>query len=136
MVYVTSGCKAFTCQHASLQWLLPCTASVSSCVDMEMQGSATTWRTVVLESPQIYSRLEMNTSLFVVGLLFLSCLFMAAYGSSQARGRIRAVATSLHHSHSSIGSEPCLRPTPQLTAMLDPLPTEQGQGLNPRPHGY
>ena len=28
----------------------------------------------------------------------------AAYGSSQARGRIRAVAASLHHSHSSAGS--------------------------------
>ena len=29
----------------------------------------------------------------------------AAYGSSQARGRIGAVATDLHHSHSLVGSE-------------------------------
>ena len=43
-----------------------------------------------------------------------------AYGGSLARGQIRAVATGLHHSHSNAGSELHLRPTPQLTAMLDP----------------
>ena len=32
----------------------------------------------------------------------------AAYGSSQARGQVRATATSLHHSHSNTGSELCL----------------------------
>ena len=41
-----------------------------------------------------------------------------AYGSSQARGPVEAAAASLHHSHSRshARSEPCLRPTPQLTA--------------------
>ena len=51
------------------------------------------------------------------------CLFRAApaaYEGSQARGLIRAVAVSLHHSHSDSGSELCLRPTPQLTATPDP----------------
>ena len=51
------------------------------------------------------------------------CLFRAApaaYGGSQARGRIGAVAAGLHHGHSSTRSKPCLQPTPQLTAMLDP----------------
>ena len=43
-----------------------------------------------------------------------------AYGGSQARGRIRAVAASLWPSHSNVGSEPYLQPTPQLTAALDP----------------
>ena len=43
-----------------------------------------------------------------------------AYGDSQAKGRIRAVATSLRHSHSSARSEVCLPPTPQLTATPDP----------------
>ena len=43
-----------------------------------------------------------------------------AYGDSQARGQIGAVAAALHHSHSNAGSEPYLRPTPQLMAMLDP----------------
>ena len=45
---------------------------------------------------------------------------LAAYGGSQARGLIRAVAAGLQHSHSNAGSELSLRPTPQLTAMPDP----------------
>ena len=43
-----------------------------------------------------------------------------AYGGSQARGQIRALATGLHHSHSNTGSEPHLQLTPQPVAMLDP----------------
>ena len=39
---------------------------------------------------------------------------------SQARGLIRAVAAALRQSHSNMGSKPLLRPTPQLTATLDP----------------
>ena len=57
------------------------------------------------------------------GILFFTffCLFRAtpeAYGDSQARGLIGAVAVSLHHSHSHIHTrfEPHLRLTPQLTA--------------------
>ena len=42
----------------------------------------------------------------------------AAYGGSQARDQIRAIATGLSHSHSNARSEPCLQPTPQLIAML------------------
>ena len=51
------------------------------------------------------------------------CLFRAAptaYVGSQARGPIGAVAAGLHHSHSNTGSQPRLRPTPQLTATLEP----------------
>ena len=44
----------------------------------------------------------------------------AAYGGSQARGQIEAVAASLCQSHSNAGSEPHLRPTPQLTETPDP----------------
>ena len=43
-----------------------------------------------------------------------------AYGGSQARGLIRAVAASLLQSHSNAGSELNVQPTPQLTAMPDP----------------
>ena len=63
----------------------------------------------------------------------LLCLFAiswatpAAYGSSQARGLIGAVATGLRQSHSNAGSKPRLQPMPQLTATLDPYPTERGQ---------
>ena len=42
-----------------------------------------------------------------------------AYGGFQARGRIGAMAASLHDSHSNTGAEPRLGPTPQLTATLD-----------------
>ena len=41
-----------------------------------------------------------------------------AYGSSQARSWIGAVAAG--HSHGNAGSEPGLRTTPQLMATLDP----------------
>ena len=69
---------------------------------------------------------------------FFFFLFRAtdvAYGDSQARGQIGAMAAGLHHSHSNTGSELHLRYTPQLMAMPDPSPTEQGQGSIPQPHG-
>ena len=43
-----------------------------------------------------------------------------AYGGSQARGPIGAVAASLHHGYSNMGSESRLLPTTQLTATPDP----------------
>ena len=49
---------------------------------------------------------------------FFFLLFRATptpYGSSQARGWIRATAASLDHSHSNTGSKPLLQPTPQFT---------------------
>ena len=54
---------------------------------------------------------------------------------SRLGGRIGVADTGLHHSHSNGGSELSLRPTPQFTATSDPQSTEQGQGLNPLPHG-
>ena len=54
--------------------------------------------------------------LFVCFLLFW---VPTAYGSSQAGDQIGAIAAGLYHSHSNVGSEPCVRPTPQLMAMLD-----------------
>ena len=51
---------------------------------------------------------------------FFFVFFRAApgsYGDSQGRGQIRAVAAGLCHSNTR--SEPCLQPTPQLTAMPD-----------------
>ena len=45
---------------------------------------------------------------------FFFCLFAffgaapAAYGDSQARDLVRAVAASLHQSHDNTGSKPCL----------------------------
>ena len=44
----------------------------------------------------------------VVVVVAISWAAPAAYGGSQARGPIRAVATGLHQSHSNAGSEPRL----------------------------
>ena len=55
--------------------------------------------------------------------IFLFLFFRAipvAYGSSQARGWITAVAAGLHHSHSNAKSKPQLQPILQLTKTLDP----------------
>ena len=76
---------------------------------------------------------------FFLFLFLVFCLFRVtptAYGGSQVRGQIGAAAAGLYRSHSNMGSELCLWPTPQLTARLDPEPTEHGQGWNLSPHGY
>ena len=58
-------------------------------------------------------------SFFVVVVVAISWAAPGAYGGSQARGPIGAVATGLRQSHSNAGSEPCLQPTPQLRATPD-----------------
>ena len=72
-------------------------------------------------------RHQGGNSSVCVGFLFFGVFFFLlfraapeAYGGSQARGLLGAVAAGLHHSHSNAGSEPHLGPTPQLTATLDP----------------
>ena len=63
-----------------------------------------------------------NFYLFIL-FIYFSCHFRAApmapmaYGNSQTRGRIRAAAASLHHSHAR--AELRLWPIPQLTAIPD-----------------
>ena len=84
----------------------------------------------------VYSELS---SFHVFFFFFVFCLFKAAptaYGGFQSRGLIRATAASLRQSHSNAGSKSHLRPTPQFMATLDPQPTEQAQGSNPKPHGF
>ena len=66
---------------------------------------------------------DTNLHSFVVVVFFFFFSFRAAfvaYGVSQARGLIGAVAANLHYNHSNTGFKPRLQPTPQLTAMLDP----------------
>ena len=73
-------------------------------------------------------------SLSVIYIYF--CLFAfaraapAAYGGSQVRGLIGAVATSLCLSHSNRGSELCPRPTPQQCRILNPLSEARDQTRN------
>ena len=59
-------------------------------------------------------------SCYFILLIYFFRTTPVAYGSSQVRGRVGAVAASLHHSHSNTGSNMHLQPTPQLMAMPDP----------------
>ena len=63
---------------------------------------------------------EHNYSFFCFCFFGLFRAVLTAYGGSQAMGLIGAVTTGLRRSYSNARSEPCLRPTPQLTAMPDP----------------
>ena len=62
--------------------------------------------------------MENNITFFFLSFVFPRAT-PAAYGGSQARDPVGAVAAGLHHSHRNARSEPLLRPTPQLKAMLD-----------------
>ena len=55
---------------------------------------------------------HLKLSFFFFCLFAISWAAPVAYGGSQVRGLIRAVAPGLSQSHSNSGSEPCLRPTP------------------------
>ena len=85
--------------------------------------------------PKYYVQCSVLLFIFYFFVFLFLWAAPAAYGGSQARGRIGAVATGLRQSHSNAGSEPRLQPTPQLMATQDRSPTEQGQGLNLQPHG-
>ena len=67
-------------------------------------------------------RSHCNIYLFIYSFVIFvfSSAAPRAYGGSQARGLIGAVASHLCQSYSNSGSEPHLQPTPQLTATPDP----------------
>ena len=67
---------------------------------------------------------------------FFFCATSVSYESSQPGGQIRAVAASLHYSHSNMVFEPCLQTASQLMAPLELKPTEKKQGSNPHPCGH
>ena len=58
-----------------------------------------------------------------------------AYGSSQARGLIRVVATAYTRPTAMPDPNHVCKPTPHPKAMPDPQPTERGQGSYLKPHG-
>ena len=75
--------------------------------------------------PLLWNTCTSLCSIFFFFLLFGATL--VAYGGSQARGLIGTVAACLRHSHSNIRSKPCLWPTPQLMATLDPNPLRKAR---------
>ena len=64
--------------------------------------------------------ISISVSIYLYIYFFFPRAAPEAYGGSQARSLIGAVAVVLSHSHSNTGSKPFLRPTPQLMAMPDP----------------
>ena len=69
----------------------------------------------------IHCKYGLTFSFLFFGLFVFSKAAPSTYGGSQARGLIRAVATSLRQSHSNAGSKPGLRLTPQQYRILNPL---------------
>ena len=65
----------------------------------------------------LYPATVLNLFIYFFCLFAISWAAPVAYGGSQARGPVRAVATGLHHS--TTRSKLRLRPT-QLTATPDP----------------
>ena len=82
--------------------------------------NATLLTTVPQFSFNISGIFSENFFFFFFDLFTFSRAARAAYGGSQARRQIGAVATGLSQSHSKVGSKPRLQPTPQLLAMIDP----------------
>ena len=92
-----------SCFHFSLAIILACVYDLI-------------FSSLIKKNIPIYRNVVLET------FFFLFCLFRAsptAYGGFQARGQIRATATSLHHSYSNARFKPHLQPTPQLMALLD-----------------
>ena len=84
-----------------------------------MQGGQVTPAQKPPNSSKGFNKVFCFVFVFVFVFVLVFCLFRAAlvaYGDSQARGPIRATATS----HSNARSELRLRPTPQLAATSDP----------------
>ena len=84
------------------------------------QHTSQAWQLGSSVSQQALKKQGFSVCFFVCFFFLLFRAVPTAYGVSQARSLIGATAAGLHHSHSDAGSKPSLRPTPQLTAMLDP----------------
>ena len=113
-----------------------------------IQGSNTSFRNILRSRQHKITVLPMEIIFWSVresssntnsyNLFFVVIFFFratpTAYGSSQARGWIRAVAANLHHSHSNTRSEPHLQSTPQLVATQTHILMDTGWVLNQLSH--
>ena len=94
----------------------------SEVVRERKERNRSTWKLSILSAQFVVN----PKLLFFFLFYFIFCLFAfsrvspSAYGGSQARSRIGAVAAGLRQSHSNTGSKPRLQPTPQFTATPDP----------------
>ena len=127
--YLLSYCIAKTpsqCIQPQFHWLLPSSLWEFDFLHPKsyfLKEDSNIWNLIC-----ILHLMSMFSVIFLLVLgdgitIFIYLLFRAApaaYRVSKARGQIAGTAASLRHSHSNIGSELHLRPTPQLMAMPDP----------------
>ena len=73
----------------------------------------------VIEHFKVYEVFFNKQKVYILIFFFFFMAAPKAYGGSQAKDWIGAVAAGLRHSHSNASSEPRLRYTPQLTETLD-----------------
>lgn len=113
---------SFQCYGAPLLLQLHQTLPFTLCPTQSL--SVWCWEVSPASSPRSQHTDSLPFNYFILFYFFVFLPFLGplpwACGGSQARSLIGAVATGLRHSHSNVGSKPCLRPTPQLIAMLDP----------------
>ena len=94
-------------------------------VEWELQLLAYTTATATLDPSYICNLGHCLQQCWILSSFFFGPFFFlssratpSAYGGSQTRGPIGAAAAGLYKSHSKAGSEPCLRPTPQLQCWI------------------
>ena len=143
-----SGCLRLTQDHTSLPmwlwgsyWIFLSLSCFSSTFNLESQWHCSSnfnrINMTAMRGENLFSYVR-NSSLcpsydvsgnfiyflfLLINLFFIFIFFRAApmaYGGPQARGQIGAIAAGLYHSYSNAGSEPHLRPTPQITATPNP----------------
>ena len=93
----------------------PCTLFLSSLISFSASSS------LLLNPSSIFY------SLVIVFFFFSVFLGLHPRHMKFPRGPVGATAAGLCHGYSNMGSEPCLWPTPQLTAMLDPYPLSKAR---------
>ena len=69
--------------------------------------------------PMVYVKDNSKRVITIIIILHFRATPLA-YRGSQARGPIGATVASLPHSHSNMGSQLHLQPTPELMALLGP----------------
>ena len=74
----------------------------------------------VIEHFKVYEVFFNKQKVYILIFFFFFMAAPKAYGGSQAKDRIGAVAAGLHHSHSNARSKLCMQLTSQLMATRDP----------------
>ena len=111
-----------TCSDSQLWYVCLCMC-VCTCVYAPPPHTQSSHSHVHTHKPHFHRTSEPEVYLFIYLFIYFFVFSRAAptaCGDSQARGLIRAVTTGLCQSHSNVGSELRLQPTPQLMATPDP----------------